>query len=615
MPPAPFPETEEERLDALNALGIVGTERSAEFDVFPELATTLFNTPVAAISLIERDRLWFKSSVGLDVTEVPRDVGLCSHTILKPDELLYVPDATKDARFADNPLVVGEFGLRFYAGFPILGPSGHALGAICVIDRQPRVLEDRLLDQLRKLALAIGGAIKLHSSVQSLRKLAISDGLTGLLNRAGFEQRVSKVLAQRMLGPSRMTGLLFLDLDRFKSINDLFGHAGGDAALREVSARLRRVLRGADAVSRFGGDEFCILVEDVQPPQLLDLAERIHLALGQPFTIEQSTVPLRTSIGVALCRGRAIDAKTLIREADGALYMAKRAGRATTKMAAPLPTEADPQTAGRMGLQNLLRTALVPPGNEPFSLALQPLYNGQGDGLAGFEALVRWPQPDGRLIPPGEFIPVAESTGLVVQLDRWVLNEACRLAAAWPKSLQVSSNLSAANFISGDLVNEVCAALQRHGLAPNRLRLEITESVLLQDPVRVQAIMGQLRALGVRFILDDFGSGHASIAYLRDYSFDGLKIDRSFVSAIETDTKNRAFVGAIVDMSRALGLEVTAEGVETPEQLRLLRAKRVTTLQGYLLGRPMSAHDATDLIEWAERTDRVSAPLCDPALV
>ena len=197
---------------------------------------------------------------------------------------------------------------------------------------------------------------------------------------------------------------------------------------------------------------------------------------------------------------------------------------------------------------------------------------------------------------PGDFIPVAEATGLVVPLDRWVLDQACRLAAGWPGHLQVSSNLSAANFFAGDLVGDVRAALQRHRLAPNRLKLEITETVLLRDPARVRQVVAELRDMGVHVVLDDFGVGHASIAYLRDYPFDGLKIDRSFVAGIETDARSRAFVRAIIEMARALNISATAEGVETEGQLQALRQKGVESVQGYLLGRPMTPDAAEALI-------------------
>ena len=597
MKPAQKPDDEGERLAALIALHILGTERTTEFNIFPGLASRLFAAPIAAISLVDSDRQWFKASVGLDATETPRDQSFCAHAILSPNKILYVPDATKDPRFADNPLVVGDLGLRFYAGAPIVGPSGHPLGALCVMDRKPRDVSNEALEQLRHLAVGVGSALRLHGSIQELRKLALTDPVTGLGNRAGFNVRLQEALTQRRLAPVLSVGLLSLNLDGFKAINDLFGHSAGDDALREVARRLRQVSRARDTLSRFGGDEFCILVEAVQDATDLNvLAARIHAALAEPFAVERQAVPLGTSIGIALCPLDAIDPDTLVHKADTALYVAKRAGRGITEFAVADTGFDLPSLAGRQGMQQMLRVALLSPGHEPFALVLQPIFQSQTGQLAAFEALVRWPNPDGRVMAPAEFIPVAEATGLVVQIDRWVLNQACSLAAGWPSHLQISSNLSAANFFAGDLVQDVQAALQRHSLAPDRLKLEITETVLLRDPSRVQATISALRSLGVRVVLDDFGAGHASLAYLRDYAFNGLKIDRSFTAELETNPQSQAFVRAIIEMARALAIEATVEGVETPGQLRMLRRSGIAFVQGYLLGKPMTPKAAADFI-------------------
>jgi diguanylate cyclase (GGDEF)-like protein len=393
-------------------------------------------------------------------------------------------------------------------------------------------------------------------------------------------------------------GLLFLDLDGFKAINDLFGHAGGDAALAEVANRLRSVTRQRDMVSRFGGDEFCILIEDVQEPgDLYELAQRIHAALAEPFSLEHQVVPLRTSIGVAVSPGNGTNSEVLMRKADAALYAAKRAGRSTTRFATARAAQDSSVTTGRGELDKMLRDALIPPGHEPFRLALQPIYRSYTGLLAGFEALVRWPDAIGRSIASSEFIRAAEATGLVIHLDRWVLDQACREVAGWPAHLQISSNLSAANFFAGDLVRDVQTILSKHRVDPSRLKLEITETVLLHDPGRVRTTIAALRELGVKVILDDFGAGHSSLAYLRDYSFDGLKIDRSFTATIETDPQSQAFVYAIIEMARALGIETTAEGVETEGQRQILHSKQVTLLQGYLLGRPVGSAVAAALVQ------------------
>ena len=591
MPAAAKLAYETERLQALFALNILESEQSAEFDVFPELTSRLFDVPVAAISLVDKDRQWFKASVGMTESETPIEHSFCAHAILNPDEILVVPDATKDPRFADNIQVTGEFGLRFYVGIPIIGPSGHPVGALCAIDHVPRQVTNEELEQLRLLAVGVSSALRLHASIVKLQFQADTDQLTGLLNRAGFERhaRHAPPFAE---GAENPVGLLVLGLDSFSSINDLFGHAGGDIVLREVADRLRMLASPAHLIGRFGGDEFCILVRNIRKvAELNTLATRIHAAFERPVIIENQPVPFTTSIGIATGQWNAESQSRLFQRADDALSQAKQVGRGITQFAAAAArtrrqAQDNRPSAGRSSMKDTLRQALVPAGHEPFTLALQPIHTAAGGTLTGFEALIRWPLPDGGVRLPNDFLPVAEASGLIVQLDRWVLNRACELAAAWPAHLHISSNLSAANFFAGNLVETVRDTLARHRLEPSRLNLEITETVLLHDRARVRAVVTALQAIGVRVILDDFGAGHASLAYLRDYPFDGLKIDRSFIAGLDRDSTSRPLIRAMIAMSRALGLETIAEGVETETQLTILREEGVDSVQGYLLGRP-----------------------------
>ena len=325
MPSAPLPANEDERVAALLALRLMETQRTEEFDIFPGLASALCSTPIAAISLVDRDRQWFKASVGLEASETSRDVSFCAHAILQPDEILYVPDATQDERFVDNPLVTGDFHLRFYAGMPIMGPTGHAVGVICVIDRTPRQIEPAILEQLRRMAVGVGSAMRLHASVQELRSLVVTDPLTGLANRMGLSERLHAASVHTKPGSPGNLGLLLLNLDGFKSINDRFGHAGGDAVLREVGLRLRRVARAGDTVARFSGDEFALLAEDVPDVFHLNvLAGHIHAALAEPFSIQRQAVPLRASIGIAISPAASCVPETLICDADYVLFEARR---------------------------------------------------------------------------------------------------------------------------------------------------------------------------------------------------------------------------------------------------------------------------------------------------
>jgi diguanylate cyclase (GGDEF)-like protein len=609
MTAAARPQNEGERLTALADMCILDTGWSAEFDIFPELASKLFAAPMAAISLVDAERQWFKASVGLADSETPRAVSFCAHAILRPEEAFCIPDAALDPRFADNPLVTGALGLRFYAGAPIFGPDGHVLGTLCVLDRAPRLMGDALraeLRQLEQLAVGVGSALKLHVVAEERRHMGMTDTLTGLTNRGGFHHGLRAALARRMLASGYSVGLLLVDLDHFKAINDLFGHAAGDAALCEVARRIAAAMRERDLRGRLEGNAFAVVVEDVcKPIDLNAVAARIHAMLAEPYFIERQAVTLRACIGVAVCPADADDADGLIRMADTALQAAKREGPGITRFGTPGAIAEASAAPGRLQMRDLLRHALLVPGQEPFALALQPIFRGRGGQLVGFEALVRWPDGEGRVRQPAEFIPVAEATGMIMQIDRWVMDKACALAARWPDHLQISTNLSAANFFAGDLVGDVRATLERHGLAPGRLRLEVTESALLLEPPRVRDVITALRATGVQIVLDDFGAGYASLAYLKDYAFDGLKIDRSFAADIETDRRSRAFVRAILDMGRALEIDTTVEGVETAGQMRMLQADGATTVQGYLLGRPMTPDAAATLI--INRPDKASA--------
>ena len=601
MPAAELADNEDERLAALIALGLSETGQNEGFEIFPALASTVFSVPMAAVCFVEQDRQWFKASVGLSFDETPREVSFCAHAILNPAETLCIPDATKDVRFSDSQLVTGTSGVRFYAGAPVIGPSGHAIGALCVMDTVPREASEAELRQLGLLAQGVGCAVRLHASVQQSQRHALIDPLTGLANRAGFDRSMRDRLGRRTApapapAPAAGTGLLVVGLDGFKSVNELFGHDAGDAVLREVGGRLRRTARVRDTIGRVGGDEFAILIDNLDnTADLSTLAGRIHAAIADPFIVEQQAITIHASIGGAFCSVDMHEPEGLVRCADNALQEAKRAGPGSTRLCSMRRFGQNTLRSGRRAVETSLRQALLPPGREPFTLAVQSVVHARTGAVTGFEALVRWPGPRNRVRQPADFIPVAEATGLVVQLDRWVLDQACRLATTWPDDLRISSNLSAANFFAGNLVDHVRGTLARHCLAPDRLKLEITETVLLQQRERVQRIIAELRALGVHVVLDDFGAGHASLAYLRDYAFDGLKIDRSLIADLTTDGRSRAFVGAIVDMAGALNLETTAEGIETEDQLHCVRSMGVTTVQGYMLGRPVAPEQAPSL--------------------
>lgn len=414
-----------------------------------------------------------------------------------------------------------------------------------------------------------------------LARLANYDALTGLANRHRFGKELDR-LASDLTVPTRPCALLFLDLDNFKTINDSLGHGVGDQLLRRVGARLRTCMAEGDLLARLGGDEFALLTwrhASVEAAALL--ADRLLAVLADPCQLDDVLVEVRGSIGVALAPRDGADPQSILQCADLALYAAKAAGRNTFRFFEPAMAET---ARARARLQHELGVALAA---EQFTLFFQPQLHLDSGEVIGFEALVRWQHSERGLIGPGEFIPVAEETGQIVHLGTWVLREACRQASRWPGDLRVAVNLSAVQFRSSALIDLVDDALASSGLAPERLELEITESALIEDHEGAQATLMALRSRGVRVAMDDFGTGYSSLAYLRRFTLDKLKIDGMFVRSLDSDPDAQAVVTAIISLARALRLDTTAEGIETGEQLVMLRALGCDDVQGYLIARPM----------------------------
>jgi diguanylate cyclase (GGDEF)-like protein len=376
--------------------------------------------------------------------------------------------------------------------------------------------------------------------------------------------------------------MLSLDLDRFKQVNDCFGHEVGDQVLYEVSRRLRQCLREGDLVARMGGDEFILIVSGISAQDEVEhLCERLITSIEQPFEIDNHSIFIGTSIGIAMAPTDAALAEELLRYADIALYEAKGGGRNTWRFYA---SDMNERAVEQRQLERDLRQAL---NNDELRLLLQPRYSVNSKRMVAAEALVRWQHPQRGLLSPDTFIPVAETTGLIVPLSSWVLQAACTEAMSWNEELIVSVNLSPVEFQRGHLVARVQRVLDATGLPPSRLELELTESVLLEDAEGALVIMQALKDLGVRLSMDDFGTGYSSLGYLRTFPFDGLKIDRSFVSDLDGGESSEAIIKAIIGLGRALSLTVTAEGVESQDQLDILQRYDCEEAQGYFLDRPM----------------------------
>ena len=416
---------------------------------------------------------------------------------------------------------------------------------------------------------------------------AYHDALTGLPNRLLFRDRVTIALAhaKRQRAP---VAVMFLDLDRFKFVNDTLGHSLGDELLRAVAARLRAVLREGDTIARMGGDEFTVLLADLkQAEDVAKIAQKLIDTIAYPFRVEGHELYVTTSVGIALHPDDGDTAETLLKNADAAMYRAKEAGRNSYQLCTKAMNS---RAAERLSIENTLRRAV---DREELVLHYQPLVRLDTRQVTGMEALLRWNRPGHGIVPPATFIGIAEETRMIVPIGEWVLRQACKQARAWQKGaypgMRIAVNLSPRQFQQSDLCDVVSAALRESGLEPRSLELEITESTTMLNTDRTIATLLELRDLGVRIAIDDFGTGHSALSYLRRFPIDRVKIDREFIQEIETSRSNRAIVSAIVAMAHGLDLFVTAEGVETEAQVNFLREQKCEEVQGFLFGRPAPA--------------------------
>jgi len=426
-----------------------------------------------------------------------------------------------------------------------------------------------------------------RAAEQRLAQLAQYDALTGLANRTLFQDRLAQSIA-RARRSERQIALLFLDLDRFKEINDSLGHEAGDRVLQASGARLRQNLREGDSVARLGGDEFTVILEDVESAEQVNgVAHKLMHAFAEPFRIDGQDLYVTLSLGIALYPGDGGDADTLVRHADTAMYEAKSEGRDGFQFYAPVMSAA---ASERLTMEGRLRQALE---RSEFVLHYQPVVRLASGEISSVEALLRWRHPEEGLVAPGRFIAAAEQTGLIVPLGDWVLREACAQAARWQaaglRPLRVAVNLSARQFRKGRLVEVVRTALAAGGLASRWLMLEITETLLMDNPRASGATLQLLKEMGVHMALDDFGTGYSSLAYLKHFPIDVIKIDRSFVRDIPGDADDAAIVKATIGLAASLGMLTTAEGVETREQLAFLQEHGCRFGQGYLFSPPVEA--------------------------
>ncbi len=448
-----------------------------------------------------------------------------------------------------------------------------------------------------------GGWVTTHEDIteqrqqeERIRHMARHDALTQLPNRLQFLEDMQ--LCEAAIDRGEKVAVLCIDLDHFKSINDTLGHAVGDKLLQQVSARLWGATREEDVLARLGGDEFALLLRAIDTPSdAAVIAERIVKVMGTPFTIDGHLLVIGASVGIAIAPQDGATADALMKNADLALYKAKNEGRSTFHFFEP---GMDAAIQRRRAIEAGLRVALA---NNELRLVYQPLVGLKENRITCLEALLRWDTKERGTVSPTEFIPVAEETGLIVSIGEWVLFEACRTAATWPGDVRVAVNLSAVQFKNNRLFEIVELALQQSGLAPTRLELEITESLLLADNEPTLKTLHKLRALGVRISMDDFGTGYSSLSYLRSFPFDKIKIDRSFMRDLKSKGDSLAIIKAVIGLGQSLGMSTTAEGIETEEQLEAVRAEGCNEVQGFLFSPPIPSSAVAELLR-VQQPDR-----------
>ncbi|MFC0409850.1 putative bifunctional diguanylate cyclase/phosphodiesterase [Roseomonas elaeocarpi] len=561
-PAIPFDEAQ--RLAALKACQILDTPREPRFDALARLTARLFGAELGTVSLIDEHRQWFKATTGAErLPDIPREDSLCAHTILQPREVTVVEDLSRDPRFADNHLVTGPLKARFYASAPLLDPSGYAVGTICAVDPHPQRPEPSAVAAMADLAAAASAMLQLHRRMAELRDMADLDPLTGLLNRSGF----SRALEARQ---GSAFSLFCFDLDRFKEVNDLFGHAGGDQLLVEFSRRLRAALRAEDVIARFGGDEFVAMITaQLTDAELGAIATRILADLAAPVSIAGQSVPILASIGIARAPADGSDPLALLHRADVALYRAKTSGRRQFRFY-DASLEAD--DAAEEAFREAART-------DAFALEFDPIIRLRDGAVTGYEARAVWLRPGGARLTAEEFAPLAGQQGLLLGIENRELARACAAAAGWPGGQRLVFRVSPTQLRSEGFVTVVATALADAGLPPERLELTVSETMLSQGPPELAERLHRLQALGTGLSIHDFGANQAPLGALFRHSFTSLRLPAALISATDAAPGKSALLQAIIPLSRGLSLELVVLGVETEEQRQSLLALGIDAVQ------------------------------------
>ncbi len=540
---------------------------------------------------------------------LPRTAGGLVNRVWSDGEPVWITDVTQDATFRRAPLAA-KAGLHGAFAFPIRS-GNDILGVMEFFSRASRPPDEVLLQSTRSIGSQIGQFMARRQAEERVRHLAHYDELTGLPNRSMFNQRLTHALA-RARRNDKSLAVLFIDLDRFKNINDTLGHEAGDRVLREVAQRLRGCLRESDTVARLGGDEFVVLIEELSQPMqvaavaqkilaavaipfVASVARKILTAVAIPFILDAREYHITASVGISTYPADSEDMQSLLKNADISMYRAKEQGKNNYQF---YSAQMNVHTLERLALESSLRRALE---RNEFLLHYQPKVDIGSGRITGMEALVRWQQPGKELIPPAQFIPLAEETGLIVPIGEWVLKTACARNKSWQDQglppLRMAVNLSARQFAHEKLLQDVARVLNETGLDPAALEFEITESMVMHNPEHAVKLLNELKALGIHLSIDDFGTGYSSLSYLKRFPIDSVKIDRSFIRDIPGDADDAAITQAIIAMAHSLRLTVIAEGVETEEQLRFLRDHGCDEMQGYYFSKPLPESEFLRLLQ------------------
>jgi diguanylate cyclase (GGDEF)-like protein len=550
------------------------------------------------VSLVDDDRHVVKSSVGLTGrSRVWRKVPIALRyvrQVASSGRPVFVGNTT-EAR--DNPDSESQApdGVA-YAVVPIVTSDGQILGTICVIDTAPHAWTHSEINGLIDISSILMMELELRSDLTLKRQTqehllysTLHDALTGLPNRSLFTERLRHAMRRAARHPDDLFAVLFLDLDRFKDVNDNLGHFAGDELLRAVARRLEACIRPEDTVARLSGDEFAILLESITDTSDAGrVAERIEEALSFPINLAGAEVTTSASMGIVTSSMSHDQPEQLLRSADMAMYRAKAAGRARYEM---FDRAMHTDALERLRLETDLRRAVE---QGEFLLHYQPVVSLRTGRVTGLEALIRWQHPERGLVHPADFIPIAEETGLILPIGKWVLLEACERIKAWQEAyprkepLTMGVNLSVKQFAQPDLIDQIKTAIETTGVAPGSLQLEITESSIIDKGRAAISILSRIRELGPQVYLDDFGTGYSSLSYLHGLPIDAIKIDRAFVSSMDTDDKNLRLVRTILTLAEIVGVRAEAEGISTSEQLRELRALNCEQGQGYLFSAPIT---------------------------